>query len=135
MYTVNYFYIKEIFTLLEVIEVCDGVEFESFDPNLASDVQDLANSYILPTVASSSQENRRKLQATLAYYTNEHHASFQDMRDEHQELSLYDPDSWTLFFTQIGQALFGDDFANILDASSITEKIDEKEGRQIFEFE
>lgn len=131
MKTANYYILDEIFGLLERIEIMDGVQFYEFDPDNFSDVERIARRYIEPELNRCTVENRRKIQWAFEYYSGRGSAPFQQLRDQHQELSLPDARNWPDFFRTIGQLLFSADKKDICLNDEFVEVIDEIEGQTI----
>jgi hypothetical protein len=107
MATVNYFILGQLFGLLERIELIDGVDFFTFDPDDPMDVSRIARNYLKPPIEAASSENREAIKLTIAFYSQNDAAPCQLMKDRHQELTLPDSGSWPTFFHRVGLAVFG----------------------------
>jgi hypothetical protein len=129
---VNYYIFGAILGLLERIQLIDGIDFLQFDPDDEEDVQTITWLYIRPSVEEAKTENQETIRRTITYYTTVGTAPFQLMRDRCQELLLADADSWKLFFTRVGIALYGADFQSACDPRGVVEGLSERDGDLIF---
>ena len=132
MTTVNYFVIGELFSLLERIELIDGVSFGDFDPDDEADIKQIVSKYIEPSVHEAKPEGQQAIKNALAYYSVSDTVPFQLMKDRCQELTLPDAESWHEFFDRVGILLFGEDYRKELDMTHYKEKPDEKASETVF---
>lgn len=126
MAVANYLILGELFGLLERIELIDGVGFHNFDPDDESDVELIASRYIGPALSDTSQFNRDMVASTIAFYSLRDLAEIQNLKDNHQELTLPDSESWPVFFHRIGKSIFGDKYRDRYDETSFEEVLDEQ---------
>lgn len=132
MKTANYHIIGGIYSLLERIELMDGIQFGDFDPDDKSDAVSIAENCILPSLAETSDEKKRRIRWTIEYYSTTGSAPFQLLRDRCQELTLTDADDWKSFFVNLGQVLFKEEFLNSASANEYVEALCEEEAEMIF---
>jgi len=69
MKTVNYHIIGEIFGLLERIELLDEIQFGDFDPDDETDAIAIAERFIAPSLAETTEEKKEQIRWAIEYYS------------------------------------------------------------------
>ena len=123
--TTNYCLLKAILTYLERLEIQRKVSFFDYNPNTKEDIQKIAIQSIQPKLLELSKEDQNLVRWSIEYHTTIGLDDFQSTRDEVQELSLEDPESWEDFFTHFGSALYGENFLDEVNPDDYIEKPDQ----------
>jgi hypothetical protein len=128
---VNFYILGEVLSLLERIQLIDGIAFEQFDPDDQNDVQEIAQRFVRPAIEGTSEVKKRQIRATLEYFSGVGEAPIQLLKDRCQELSLADAEDWKQFFGTMGKALFPD-FMPADSGNRFEEQNDEASSEMVF---